>query len=89
MAHFSRPKMAQFKKTVDTFSKTIILPFINASFMVLILSILKNSNPLTGIWQFILSVGTGIICYSFVAYIFDKVFDYGMLRLMKEKLGLR
>jgi len=77
------------KCELSSFSKTIILPFINASFMVLILSILKNSNPLTGIWQFILSVGTGIICYSFVAYIFDKVFDYGMLRLMKEKLGLR
>jgi len=77
------------KCEIPSFLKTIILPFINASFMILILSILKNSNPLTGIWQFILSIGTGIICYSFVAYIFDNIFDYGMRRLIKEKLELR
>jgi len=76
------------KCEIPSFFKTIILPFINASFMILILLILKNSNPLTGIWQFILYIGTGIICYFFVAYIFDKAFDYGMLRLIKEKSGL-
>jgi len=77
------------KCEIQSFYKTIILPFINALFMVLILLILKNSVPLTEIWQFILSVGAGIVSYLFVTYIFDKILDYKMRRLIKEKLGLR
>jgi len=74
---------------IQSFSKMIILPFIGAFFIVLILLILKNRIPLTEIWQFVLLVGVGIIIYLSIIYLFDKMLNYGMQRLIKESLAIR
>jgi lipopolysaccharide exporter len=74
---------------IQSFFKMIALPFINALFMVLILLILKNSIPLIEIWHFTLLIGVGIIMYLCITYLFDKMLNYGMQRLIKESLAIR
>ncbi len=74
---------------ISSFSKMIALPFINALIMVLILIIFKSSISLIEIWHFILLVVAGVIVYLCMAYLFDKLFGYGIQKLVKESLAIR
>ncbi len=71
------------KCELRSFLKVIILPLINVLFMILIMLFIKLCTPLPGIWQLALSIGIGTISYLFVTYIFDRVLNYGMQRLIK------
>jgi len=66
-----------------SFLKIIGLPFMNALFMVVILSILKNGIPSIEIRQFTLLIGVGIVTYLCIAYLFDRILNYEIKKIIK------
>ena len=66
------------------FVGTIGLPFVNALFMVTILLILKDSIPSVEIWHLTLLIVVGILAYLCIVYLFDRFFDYGVMKIVKE-----
>ena len=72
---------------IGNFGKMIILPLSNGGFMLLIIFISKGSIQLTGFFQFFILIGLGFITYIFVAYLFDRFQNYGIQKLIKERLA--
>jgi lipopolysaccharide exporter len=68
---------------IKDFTKTIVIPLINAAFVtVLILG--SKSIISSGIWRFIIFTGLGFSTYFIMTYISDKLFNYNMHALIKE-----
>jgi len=70
------------------FGKLIILPLINGGLMVLIIFVLKSSIQLNGFLKFFFLIGVGFMSYIFVTYLFDKFLNYGIQKLIKERLSV-
>ena len=71
------------------FSKPILLPFINTCIMILSILIIKNTIfHDVNIGGLVILVFLGMISYFFVAYQFDKYFDYGVFRLLKDRIWI-
>jgi lipopolysaccharide exporter len=69
---------------ISSFFKMIAYPFINALIMVLILLIFKNNISVIEICHFMLLIGVGILMYLCMSYLADKVFNYNILRVIKD-----
>jgi len=68
------------------FGKRIVLPLISGITMVSFILVLKAGVNGVGIWEFLLFVTGGVLIYLSVIHLFDRFFDYGMGRLIKECL---
>ena len=71
---------------VQAFVKVIALPVFNGLVMVLIILFAKDRFQHTGVIQFFMLVVLGIISYASIASLFDRFFNYGIIRLIKEKI---
>ena len=71
---------------IINFGKAIIFSLINGIVMVLSIFTLKIYIGTTGILNFVLLFGVGILIYLAMTYIFDKYLDYKMQSLIKESL---
>lgn len=68
----------------QSFGKMTILPLINAVIMVFVILVLKASISFITLWQFLLLIGAGLTSYLFVTYVFEKLMNYGMRKIIKE-----
>ena len=71
---------------VQAFIKVIALPVFNGLVMVLIILYAKDRFQHTGVIQFFMLVMLGIISYASIASLLDRFFNYGIIRLIKEKI---
>ena len=72
---------------VQTFIKVLALPVCNGLVMMLIILFTKDRFQHTGVIQFFMLVVLGIISYASIAGLFDRFFNYGIIRIIKEKMG--
>jgi len=72
---------------VKNFGKTIILPLLYSMIMIVVVINLKCSMQLIGVWGFFFLVGTGLISYFLVTFLFDGLLNYGIKKLIRQKLG--
>jgi O-antigen/teichoic acid export membrane protein len=72
--------------TAWSFIKVIALPAMNGLMMVAIVYLAKYRFEHTGIIQFFMLVIIGIISYVVITVLFDRFLNYGMVRLIKEKI---
>lgn len=86
---FSFEVIKIIKCEVRNFGKMIIVPLINGGLMVLIIFFLKSTIELNGFLKFFFLAGAGFFSYIFVTYVFDEFFNYGIHKLIKERLVLR
>jgi len=68
---------------IKDFTKTIVIPLINAAF-VTVLIVGSKSIISSGMWKFIIFTGVGFLTYFIMTYISDKLFNYKMHALLKE-----
>ena len=71
---------------VQAFIKVIALPVFNGLVMVLIILFAKDWFQYTGVTQFFMLIVIGIISYALIASLFDRFFNYGIIKLIKEKI---
>jgi O-antigen/teichoic acid export membrane protein len=71
---------------VQALVKVIALPVFNGLVMVLIILFAKGWVQHSGIIQFFMLVMFGIISYASIASLLDRFFNYGIIRLIKEKI---
>lgn len=69
---------------IKRFSKLVALPLVNGIVMVSFILALDVSINMTGILEFFLFVGVGILTYLSMAYIQDRFLNYGMRPIIKE-----
>lgn len=69
---------------IYNFGKMTMLPLINASIMIFVIMALKTVFDHINFWQFLLLVGAGFISYLFIAYLFEKLVNYGMTKIIRE-----
>jgi len=75
------------KCTVGEFIKPILLAMINTGIMMIAVFGVKNYLFVQiGFVQFFSLVVGGAVIYFVVAYIFDKFFDYGIYKLIRERI---
>lgn len=75
------------KCRIQNFGKMIILPLLNTMIMISIIFILKSSLNFIGFWHFISLVGVSYVSYHFVTYLFDRLLNYKMIKIIKEKIS--
>lgn len=67
------------------FISTLMIPTINTLIMLLFISFFKTHIQIVTVWQFAFGILVGTAIYILVAGVFfDKYFNYGMYRLIKE-----
>lgn len=71
---------------VQPFVKVIVLPVINGLMMMTMILFAKHQFEHTGAIQFFALVMLGVIIYASVTSLFDKFFNYGMIRLIRAKI---
>ena len=71
---------------VQAFIKVIALPVFNGLVMVLIILFAKDWFQHTGFIRFFMLIAVGVISYGLIASLFDRFFNYGIIRLIKEKI---
>ncbi|MBN2686873.1 MAG: lipopolysaccharide biosynthesis protein [Deltaproteobacteria bacterium] len=71
---------------VRSYIKVIALPAINGLIMVMILLLAKGWFHHSGLMQFFLLVILGIMSYGVITILFDRFLNYGMIRLIIEKI---
>jgi lipopolysaccharide exporter len=74
---------------VGNFVKMIILPLVNAGFMVLIIFVLKSFIQLNSYFEFFFLVGVGCLSYIIITYLLDELLNYEIQKLIKNKIVLR
>jgi len=75
------------KCTVAEFAKPILLAMINTGIMMSGIFIVKNFLfTQIGFIQFFSLIVGGVAIYFMVVYFFDKYFDYGLYKLIKDKM---
>lgn len=70
-----------------SYLKMIFLPLLNTATMVSIIFLLKFHYHIVGLLQLTFFVLIAIITYLFVTYVFELLIDYGIVKLIKEKLA--
>ena len=73
----------------SNFGKQIILPLISSGIMVLIILVLKNFIQLKGSLKIFVLTCIGFIIYIFLTYLFEEFFNYGVHKILKNRLVLR
>ena len=71
---------------LKNFGKMIVLPLLYSMIMIVIVSVLKGSMQTIGILGFFFLVGVGVISYFLVTFLFDGLLNYGIKKLIREKL---
>jgi lipopolysaccharide exporter len=70
-----------------TILRTIGPPLLNSMIMVLAVFSAKSFIHLSmNIFQFVLLIFFGIVMYASIAFLFDKIFDYGARAIIKERV---
>lgn len=67
-----------------SYGKMTLPPLINAAFMVVIVTILKESMGCGAFWQFLVLVGAGLVSYLSLTYLFERFLNYGIRRVIGE-----
>jgi O-antigen/teichoic acid export membrane protein len=67
-----------------SFGKMTVLPLMSAMVMMLVIMIVKRSFGCIDIWQFLLLIGVGFATYLFMTFLFEKLMNYGIIKIMKE-----
>ena len=83
---FSFQAVSIIECRVQAFIKVIALPLFNGLVMVLIILLAKDRFQHTGVIQFFVLIAVGIISYALIASLFDRFFNYGIIKLIKEKI---
>ena len=66
--------------------KMVVLPLLYSIIMVIVVINLKGSMQLIGLFEFFFLVGIGVISYFFVTFLFDGLLNYGIKKLIREKV---
>lgn len=72
---------------VHLFIKVIALPAVNGLVMVSLLLFAKGWFHRTGLIPFFMMIIIGIISYTAITVVFDRFLNYGIIRLIKEKIA--
>ena len=72
------------KCNFTSFGKMTILPLMNTMVMIFIIMLVKRSFVCIDLWQFLLLVGVGFITYIFITFLFEKLMNYGIIKIIKE-----
>jgi len=72
------------KITIREFTKLIISPIFNVIIMLLLIEFIKSHFQLVTMGLFSLIILVGFVSYSLMALIFDRFFNYGMQKVIKE-----
>lgn len=67
-----------------SFGKMTMLPLMNAMVMIFIIMLVKRSFVCIDIWQFLLLIGVGFTTYIFITFLFEKLMNYGITKIIKE-----
>jgi len=68
------------------FGKMVVLPLLYSIIMIIVVIILKDSMQLIEVLEFFFLVGVGAISYFLVTFLFDGLLNYGIKKLIREKL---
>ena len=71
---------------VKSFGKMVVLPLLYSIIMIIVVIILKGSMQLIGVLEFFFLVGVGVLSYFLVTFVFDDLLNYGIKKLIREKL---
>lgn len=66
------------------FWKMTVLPLLNATIMAFVIMTIKTRFECINLWHFLILIGAGFTAYLFVTYIFEKLMNYGITKIMKE-----
>jgi len=80
-------KLVQIEARI--YIKALIFPIISGLIMALIILFVKSNFRNIGIVEFIFLVVTGIASYLMMMAVFDKVFNCGIFKLIKEKMNIQ
>lgn len=72
--------------TLQEFIKGIALPFINTIIMISVVFIIKSRIINPEYLQLFVLISIGVTSYMFIAFLFDKFFNYGMVKTFRENL---
>lgn len=72
---------------IHDIGKALIVPFISGLVMVMVILTAKSCLSISGFLQFSMFVILGIFTYAAMTLLFDKLFNYGMVRLVIEKIS--
>lgn len=67
-----------------SFGKMTMLPLMNAIVMIFIIMLVKMNFVCIDILQFLLLIGVGFTTYIFITFLFEKLMNYGITKIMKE-----
>ena len=67
-----------------SFGKMIVPPLMNAMVMIFVIMIVKKSFVCIDIWQFLLLIGVGFTTYIVITFLFEKLMNYGITKIIKE-----
>ena len=70
--------------TAYEFSRVIIIPILNSIIMILVIEFFKHNVQVMTMGQFSLIILSAVLCYSLIAFMFDRYFNYGMQKVIKE-----
>ena len=71
---------------LKNFGKMVVLPLLYSMIMIIVVIILKDSMQLIEVLEFFFLVGVGVISYFLVTFLFDGLLNYGIKKLIREKL---
>ena len=72
------------KSDFTSFGKMTMLPLMNTMVMIFIIMLVKRSFVCIDIWQFLLLIVVGFTTYLFITFLFEKLMNYGITKIMKE-----
>ena len=67
-----------------SFGKMTMLPLMNTMVMIFIIMLVKRSFVCIDLLQFFLLIGVGFTTYLFITFLFEKLMNYGITKIMKE-----
>lgn len=84
---FSFMAIRVMKCNVGSFYKMTVPPLLNTAVMIFTIMIIKTGFDYINLWHFLVLIGVGITAYLFVTYLFEKLINFGIAKIMKEILS--
>ncbi len=67
-----------------SFGKMTAPPLLNTTVMIFTIIIIKTAFECINLWHFLVLIGAGFTAYLFVTYLFERLINVGIAKIMKE-----
>ncbi|MBW1704403.1 MAG: lipopolysaccharide biosynthesis protein [Deltaproteobacteria bacterium] len=67
-----------------SFGKMTVPPLLNTTVMIFTIMITKTAFECINLWHLLMLIGLGLTVYLFVTYLFEKLTNFGIAKIMKE-----